>query len=171
MRNAFSPRFAMKWKRRDRVIRQAISCDICGTEMLNANHWFVARATGRELRISAWDANSRRRSVKHLCGHKCLHKLLDDFTAQTLNVTIATTEDQSKAVEAFARIDAISSVAVPIHPRQEINSPFTEAGSSAHLVAPSEPAAKRALMPHSLLHADAWKRERERQKAAGKRSI
>jgi hypothetical protein len=141
--------------------------------MLNANHWFVAHATGRELRISAWDSQSRLRSVKHLCGHKCLHKLLDDFTAQTLNVTIATTESQPAAA-ATGRIDASVNLpgAMPIHSMQALDSRATEATPSARLVAPSEPGAKTVLMPHSLLHADAWKRERERQqRAAGKRSI
>jgi hypothetical protein len=164
----------MKWKRRDRVIRQAISCDICGTEMMNANHWFVARATGRELRISAWDPQNRLRSLKHLCGHKCLHKLLDDFTAQTLSVNIATTESQAATVAGTGRIDSRVNLpaAVPIHSRQPVDSRATEVASSAHMVAPSEQGARAPLMPHSLLHADAWKRERERQqRAAGKRSI
>ncbi len=68
------------------MIRQAISCDICGTEMLNANHWFVANDRGPELRISAWSARNRTRAgVRHLCGHKCLHKLVDDFMAKTLS--------------------------------------------------------------------------------------
>ena len=39
-----------------------------------------------ELRISAWSAHNRARaSARHLCGHKCLHKLVDDFMARTLS--------------------------------------------------------------------------------------
>jgi hypothetical protein len=67
------------------VIRQAISCDICGTEMQGTNHWFVAYDHGGELRISGWTSRNRLRAgARHLCGHTCLHKLVDDFMARTL---------------------------------------------------------------------------------------
>lgn len=67
------------------MIRQAISCDICGTEMQHAHHWFVAYDKGTELRVSGWNARTRMRSgARHLCGQKCLHKLVDDFMARTL---------------------------------------------------------------------------------------
>jgi len=36
------------------VIRQAISCDICGSEKKQTNHWFVAYDQSGELRISGW---------------------------------------------------------------------------------------------------------------------
>jgi hypothetical protein len=69
------------------MIRQAISCDICGTEMQHAHHWFVAYNRGGELRVSGWNAETRMRSgARHLCGQKCLHKLVDDFMARTLAV-------------------------------------------------------------------------------------
>src|SRR6202161_809255 len=54
--------------------------------MLNANHWFVACERGQELRISTLRAQNRvKASARHLCGHKCLHKLVDDFMAGTLS--------------------------------------------------------------------------------------
>ncbi len=68
-----------------RVIRQTISCDICGAEMQRTNHWFVASDQGVELRVSGWNPRSRPRAgAKHLCGQTCLHKLVDDFMARTL---------------------------------------------------------------------------------------
>jgi hypothetical protein len=67
------------------VIRQAISCDICGTEKKQTNHWFVAYDQGGELRVSGWSSRNRLRpGARHLCGQICLHKLVDDFMAKTL---------------------------------------------------------------------------------------
>lgn len=67
------------------MIRQAISCDICGAEKKQTNHWFVAHTHAGELRITGWSANDRLRAKsKHLCGQTCLHKLVDDFIASTL---------------------------------------------------------------------------------------
>ncbi len=72
------------------VIRQAISCDVCGTEKKQTNHWFVAYEAGGELRVSGWNSRNRLRpGTKHLCGQTCLHKLMDDFMARTLQVRAA----------------------------------------------------------------------------------
>ncbi len=69
------------------MIRQAISCDICGAEKKQTNHWFVAYEVGGELRISGWNARNRSRAgSKHLCGQTCLHKLADDFMARAIAV-------------------------------------------------------------------------------------
>jgi hypothetical protein len=71
------------------VIRQAISCDICGTEKKQTNHWFVAYDQGGELRVSGWNSRNRLRpGSKHLCGQTCLHKLVDDFMARALTVRV-----------------------------------------------------------------------------------
>ncbi|MGD0548098.1 MAG: hypothetical protein ABR991_09790 [Terracidiphilus sp.] len=67
------------------MIRQAISCDICGSEKKQTNHWFVAYDQGGELRVSGWNSRNRLRpGSKHLCGQTCLHKLVDDFMARAL---------------------------------------------------------------------------------------
>jgi hypothetical protein len=69
------------------VIRQAISCDICGTEKKQTNHWFVAYDQSGELRVSGWNSRNRLRpGSKHLCGQTCLHKLVDEFMARALAV-------------------------------------------------------------------------------------
>jgi hypothetical protein len=67
------------------VIRQAISCDICGAEKKQTNHWFVAYNQAGELRVSGWNSRNRLRAEsKHLCGQTCLHKLVDEFFARTV---------------------------------------------------------------------------------------
>lgn len=67
------------------MIRQAISCDICGAEKKQTNHWFVAYEQAGELRVSGWNSRNRLRTgSKHLCGQACLHKLADDFMARVI---------------------------------------------------------------------------------------
>jgi hypothetical protein len=88
------------------VIRQAISCDICGTEKKQTNHWFVAYDQSGELRVSGWNSRNRLRpGSKHLCGQTCLHKLVDDFMAKALSARVqqpAATEETESEVEQLA---------------------------------------------------------------------
>lgn len=72
------------------MIRQAISCDICGAEKKQTNHWFVAWEQAGELRVSGWNSRNRLRTgSKHLCGQVCMHKLADDFMARVIAQKIA----------------------------------------------------------------------------------
>jgi hypothetical protein len=95
------------------VIRQAISCDICGTEKKQTNHWFVAYDQGGELRVSGWNSRNRLRpGAKHLCGQTCLHKLVDEFMAKALRARPtqadsidAAHEAELEVVERTARSD------------------------------------------------------------------
>ncbi len=74
------------------MIRQAISCDICGAEKKQTNHWFVACELAGELRVSGWNTRNRLRAgSKHLCGQTCLHKLVDEFMARTIAGRLAAT--------------------------------------------------------------------------------
>jgi hypothetical protein len=149
------------------MIRQAISCDICGTEMQNPNHWFAASDHGSELRVSRWDGRSRLRSgSKHLCGQTCLHKLLDEFTARALDHRESFPGEKSKAGKltappALQRTDTspASPKAFPVPPRPIIAAAYIDdkegLESSARLLPPLEaPRGGRA---------EAWKSERERQ--------
>lgn len=68
------------------MIRQAINCDMCGAEKLeSASHWFVAEEQGGELRMRAWGTSKgTKKNLKHLCGQKCVQRLMDNFTASVL---------------------------------------------------------------------------------------
>lgn len=155
------------------MIRQAISCDVCGTEMLHPNHWFTANDQGTELRISRWGARTRLRpGTRHLCGQTCLHKLVDEFTAQAASHRVATPADKSPLEEqcpavtlprtgkglapprAFPvpALPAVSAAYIPATPLDNKD----DFESSARLLTPLEPPSRRSP-------ADAWKRERERQ--------
>ena len=171
---------------RDTVIRQAISCDICGTEKKQTNHWFVAYEQGAELRVSGWNAHNRLRpGTKHLCGQTCLHKLMDDFMARTIAVrpqlaAMDEIDDEMPAAPTDTRLTAsaepdefessarlLTSVA-PVAP-----SPLPRA--QAELVTmPARPQAQELTLPldeasrYASRHwrAEAWERERERAQYA-----
>jgi hypothetical protein len=82
------------------VIRQAISCDICGNEKKQTNHWFVAYDQGGELRVSGWDSRNRLRpGTKHLCGQTCLHKLVDEFLAKAILRPIPVVVEEAEVIE------------------------------------------------------------------------
>jgi len=169
------------------VIRQAISCDICGTEKRQTNHWFVAYEQGGELRVSGWNSRNRTRpGSKHLCGQTCLHKLVDDFMARTI---VRGQAHSAGTVEADAR-------PMPTDTSLTVQENFDDFESSAKLITPQEPApAARSTyrlpappiqmpsrnMSDDLLgledsrrssqdwRAEAWDRERERELRAVER--
>ncbi|MGC1423911.1 MAG: hypothetical protein WA815_16265 [Terracidiphilus sp.] len=154
------------------MIRQAISCDICGTEMLNANHWFVANDRGSELRISTWSARNRiKTGVRHLCGHKCLHKLVDDFMAKALSARASATVESDPSSAASS-----NRAASPIHtsvtctaspqmtPLPVIGSHVQDFESSARLIMSTDQISPRGASSPTAVRAEAWKRERERQR-------
>jgi hypothetical protein len=115
------------------VIRQAITCDICGSEKKQTNHWFVAYDQGGELRVSGWSSRNRLRpGSKHLCGQTCLHKLLDDFMAKAVSARpskVIDDESRNEVAEQVANVDtSLTSSAA-----------FTEIESSARLIREPKP--------------------------------
>ena len=170
------------------MIRQAISCDICGTDKQQTNHWFVAYDQNGELRISGWNSQSRLRAgAKHLCGQTCLHKLVDDFMAKIIAVRAPAAEKTEPEAKPAARpaarppspIDAsLTAVAThPLPPRPVAvpdDAGLDEFESSARLVKPDlvDAAPASPAFNSRTWRAEAWKREREReQRIARRRSI
>jgi hypothetical protein len=96
------------------VIRQAISCDICGTEKRQANHWFVAYEQSGDLRISGWNSPYLScAGTKHLCGETCLHKLISKFLAKLVDVGTQCTDRINAAMSADAMTMAGAECAEP----------------------------------------------------------
>jgi len=141
--------------------------------MLHPNHWFTANDQGSELRISRWGARTRLRpGTRHLCGQTCLHKLVDEFTAQAVSQRVSssagkpTLEDQYLAAALHRTEKGLASPRVfPVPALPTVSAAFIPATqvenkdafeSSARLLTPSEPSSRRSPV-------DAWKRERERQ--------
>jgi len=166
------------------VIRQAISCDICGTEKKQTNHWFVAYDHGGELRLSGWVSRNRLRpGSKHLCGQTCLHKLVDDFMAKALAVRPEKGPEEEEA----------ATVAEGMHGSLISKTPKIETSGSMHVLPEPVPAMlswqeprtppEHVSMPTRLLpaenadavpedapsyesrgwQAEAWERERARE--------
>lgn len=171
------------------MIRQAISCDICGVEMQHTNHWFVAYDQSEELRVSGWSAGKRLRAgAKHLCGQTCLHKLVDEFMARTVStraqgasVELPGNRDKAASARTVHLAANLTPSAAHIVPHaapdrlgaQSVAAPLTnvdEFESSARLIAPNTPVADQQQARETEApayaarnwHAEAWKRERER---------
>ena len=123
------------------MIRQAISCDICGSEKQHTNHWFVAHDQNGELRVTGWNSRNRLRpGTKHLCGQTCLHKLLDEFMARIFAVR----------VQATAAEDLVHHQAEDIDASLTSDSAYVEVESSARLVSAPEPVVAKPLPPRPL---------------------
>jgi hypothetical protein len=165
------------------MIRQAISCDICGAEKKQTNHWFVAYTHAGELRVSGWSVQRRLRAgTKHLCGQTCLNKLLDEFIAGSLRARAQA--PVLEVDEPVASIDAsLTSKAAygsPMRPAKVLSGSILPAGEAttspaaviaiASARAVEEPRMPRPALPvdntpnYASRHwrAEAWERERER---------
>ena len=69
------------------MIRQVITCDICGIQKQQTNHWFVAREESGELRMSGWNSRYLQSpETKHLCGEACAHKLVSHFLMRLVDM-------------------------------------------------------------------------------------
>jgi hypothetical protein len=78
------------------MIREGFTCDICGIDKKEANHWFTALEDKGTLKLNAWGMMNRKHQVKHLCGQGCVHRFVDDFLAK--NSTNEVSPDASAAV-------------------------------------------------------------------------
>lgn len=89
------------------MIRQTITCDACGIERKEVNHWFEAYEHEGELRIRGLNpTKTTRAGLRHLCGQTCLHRLVDDFLAGNLSSRMFGGHDETKASIDFARLAA-----------------------------------------------------------------
>lgn len=128
------------------MIRQAISCDICGAEKKQTNHWFVACEQAGELRVSGWNSRNRLRTgSKHLCGQTCLHKLVDEFMARSIAGRIHTPVAADKPEAEPARADLDTS----------LTSAYADDETSARLIPTPVAHASPAPLPPAILAARA----------------
>jgi hypothetical protein len=158
------------------MIRQAISCDICGAEKRQTKHWFVAYSHADELRVSAWSADIRMRAgAKHLCGQTCLHKLLDDFIAATAPNRVPVSPDEPAISDASLTSSATYAAegvpaavpSAPVRPLQVMPGPVIAIAPSRTVEeprAPQFPPAFDDAPNYASRHrrAEAWDRERQR---------
>lgn len=172
------------------MIRQAISCDVCGTEKRQTNHWFVAFDQGGELRLGGWTSRNRAKpGSKHLCGQTCVHKLVDEFMAKAVLAKSTAVDEESELYTApnsdISPARREDPTPAPT-PRREPDPVYDLAPeeSSARLITPVAPEPLRTVTPirpsRPTVDADrplaqtapnfnsnewraaAWQRERER---------
>jgi hypothetical protein len=167
------------------VIRQAISCDICGNEKRQTNHWFVAYDQAGELRVSGWNSRNRLRAgTKHLCGQICLHKLVDEFLARTLAVRAnpdPAEEGQVAAESLSAESNAeasmhedessarVVSTPAPLTPRWIPVRAQPELVPTPSRMQPPLPPQEAPRIASKSWRSEAWQRERARELRDGKR--
>jgi hypothetical protein len=167
------------------LIRQAYSCDVCGTEKKQTNHWFVVREVSEELRVSGWNSRNRERpGVKHMCGQACVHKLVDDFMARSISArmqpaagdtaeaTASTTDASLTSNAAYAESEAPARVPALAMP------PPRRAPAAAPIALPTPLSAEAPVIPFAdeaelyasrTWRADAWERERARELRSAER--
>ena len=169
------------------MIRQSVSCDVCGTEKRQTNHWFVALEVSGELRLSALNIRSRPRAdAKHLCGQKCLHKLVDDFMERSMTARTqpapgerpereapAATDTSLTANAAYAGDESSTRLMAPAPPivagRPPASVPAVPVAVAAQTATepPVAPLADEApVYAGRNWRAEAWERERERERRA-----
>ena len=168
------------------MIRQAISCDICGTEKRQTNHWFVAYEQTGELRISGWTSRHRMRAdSKHLCGQTCLHKLVDEFMAKSIasrakpvmeetdiETPVASTDASLTSSAAYEEIESSARLITPPSTTRPSTAPAASLRPQPEVVTmpprlrPEQPPAAPPDAPRyssRAWHAEAWERERQRE--------
>jgi hypothetical protein len=173
------------------MIRQAISCDICGAEKKQTNHWFVAYTHAGELRVSGWGVQGRvRAGSKHLCGQTCLHKLVDEFIATGATGRVPTpTPEPASGEKPMAASDTSLTSNAAYGKQEPVSIASAEPAVLTRNVA-AMPATVIAIAPTRGLQeqlpeaaasvvddapdfssrrwrAEAWERERERERRAG----
>lgn len=92
------------------MIIQSISCDMCGAQKRETNHWFLANQESGELHVSQWTSEHLLcPGTKHLCGESCLHKFLGEFLAHALQAPtpqkVASVSPQQAADPAGTSVD------------------------------------------------------------------
>jgi hypothetical protein len=172
------------------MIRQAISCDICGAEKKQTNHWFVAYTHAGELRVSGWSAQRRLRAgTKHLCGQTCLNKLLDEFIARSASARAQAPALDAEADEPIVATDSsltfrtvgahpasaakplpgavLPSGAPPVASAAVIAIARSHVVDSAHAPGSAPPVDNTPNYASRHWRAEAWERERERCSSVG----
>lgn len=99
------------------MIRKVISCDICGAQKRDTNHWFIAYEDSGELRVSDWTSHHLLcPGTKHLCGESCVHKLVGEYLAES---TQARTPDAAVLAAPQSEVASVPG-SVPTEPRHAL---------------------------------------------------
>ena len=82
------------------VIRQVITCNVCGSQKRQTNHWFVAYEESGELRIGGWNSlHLLSPDTQHLCGEACAHKLISQFLMRSVDLGTQRAADKRETAD------------------------------------------------------------------------
>jgi len=65
------------------MITQSYLCDVCAAMKRETNHWILADFSGVSIQFLPWhEETARFHTTKHLCGHECAMKLLQEWMSE-----------------------------------------------------------------------------------------
>lgn len=109
------------------MIQQAITCDICGIEKRQTNHWFLVREESGELRISGWNSlHILLPGTRHLCGETCVHKLISQDLMRLGSGGLESADRAQEDAEKTMSVQPASTAHAPMwHPRTPVSAEYT----------------------------------------------
>lgn len=72
------------------AIVQKITCDVCGAERKEANHWWMGEEGNSfsSPKFHDWDETLLATSM-HICGEECAHAAISAWFSQRMNSRVA----------------------------------------------------------------------------------
>ncbi len=72
------------------------SCSVCGTTKGESNHWFVHLTSKPGFQLNTWKWAEEKHQldkggIEFVCGHQCVHKLLDAYMQGSMETDSLTT--------------------------------------------------------------------------------
>jgi hypothetical protein len=63
------------------AVTEQYSCDICGKQKQQTNHWLLAFIADYTISVRTWDSvkTENLREFKHLCGQECVLKFVNKW--------------------------------------------------------------------------------------------
>jgi hypothetical protein len=140
------------------MIRQTVNCDICAAEKQATSYWFVAYEQGGEITLRGWEApRTSRKHAKHLCGQKCVQRMMSNFTAAVManghgegarEVVAEVAEPVFHAVQGMKELPEREEAVLP--ERIHIDPELVAAVEAESWAGPAKPKESLWDMPHKL---------------------
>jgi hypothetical protein len=140
------------------MIRQTVNCDICAAEKQATSYWFVAYEQGGEITLRGWEApRTSRKHAKHLCGQKCVQRMMSNFTAAVManghgdvgkEAAMEAAEPVSHAVQVMKELQEREEAVLP--ERIHIDAELAAAVEAESWAGPAKPKESLWDMPHKL---------------------
>jgi hypothetical protein len=135
----------------EQMIRQTINCDICAAEKQASSYWFVAYEQDGEIKLRGWEAPSTsRKNVKHLCGQKCVQRMMSNFTEAVMATGHGEKETAVEVPQPIAQVAHVASSAAARAERMHIDPELAAAVEAESWAGPVRSKESLWDMPHKL---------------------